>query len=139
MSGLDEKIIDDLKHCQCLKQVTVAVIMKDQKLLSIGHNHMMFNPGECPRDKKGCKSGEGYSLCKEVCRQSGHAEINAIENCSKDIEGATLYLIGHTYACDNCMEAMKKAKLLRLVICDTGVVLPICLKFKKDNLSGKKE
>ena len=59
----------------------------------------------CPRYEKGCKTGEGYELCKTICKQTGHAEIIAIQDALKKnhtIKNAQLYLFGHWWCCENC-------------------------------------
>lgn len=109
-----EKIIDS----QCNKQTTVAVIMKDKKLISIGTNYVLNKQKECPR--KDMPSGQGYELCKTICSQAAHAEVCVCEMGWEYCKGATLYLIGHTYACDNCISVMKKYGIKELVICDTN-------------------
>jgi len=101
---------------QCKKQTTVAIIMKDGKLLSMGTNEINADIDECPR--VGYKSGEGYHLCKEICKQEYHAEEAAVYNANVSLAGATLYLMGHTYCCDNCKAVMKSAGITRVVIPD---------------------
>jgi len=106
---------------QCKKQTTVAVIMKDGFLMGIGTNGISVHVDECPRDVAGMKSGEGYHLCKEVCGQFGHAEAIACFNAGMiKCKGSTLYLIGHTYCCDNCLDTMKKYGILKVVIPESG-------------------
>jgi deoxycytidylate deaminase len=100
---------------QCKKQTTVAVIMKEQQFISIGFNEINADISECPR--KGMKTGEGYELCKSVCKQNNHAEVNACLNAGEQAKGATLYLIGHTYCCDNCKKVMEEHGIVNVVIC----------------------
>lgn len=90
---------------QCKKQTVVAIIMKDGQLISIGTNEINADIVECPR--KGMKTGEGYELCKTICKQKYHAEVDACLKAGDRANGAILYLIGHTYCCDNCNEIMK--------------------------------
>lgn len=90
--------------------------MKDGKLISMGTNEIHADIGECPRDMQGFKTGKGYHLCKEVCLQKYHAEVDACMKAGKSAEGGTLYLMGHTYACDNCIQVMENHKIARFVI-----------------------
>ena len=86
----------------CAKQIVKAEIITTDGESFKGENSCK-NPQEvCPRDIEGYASGEGYHLCKEVCEQESHAEIDAISKAGDKCEGATLYLTGHTYACDSC-------------------------------------
>jgi deoxycytidylate deaminase len=51
-------------------------------------------------------------MCKQICNQNEHAEVMAIRDAKlRNINtvDAKLYLTGHTYFCDNCINAMKKA------------------------------
>lgn len=60
------------------------------------------NPQEvCPRSP-----GEDYTKCKTICKQTGHAELDALRLAGDGAEGATAILKGHTYACRECQEAM---------------------------------
>lgn len=96
----------------CLKQsVKALIITKDGKEV-YGANDIRNEVTVCPRVEKGCKTGEGYDLCKSVCNQNFHAEVSAIQNAKEkgiDIKGSTLYLVNHTYCCDNCIAKMKIA------------------------------
>jgi len=106
---------------QCLKQTTHAVIMKDGKFIANGSNEIHVDMKECPRDVKGCVSGEGYHLCKEKCLQKNHAEVAACiaaKAAGKETAGATLYLMGHTYCCDNCIEVMADHGIFEVVLCE---------------------
>lgn len=91
---------------QCKKQTVVAVIMKDNQLISTGTNEIHADVDNCPRI--GMKAGEGYDLCKSICKQKYHAEEEACIVAGEKAKGATLHLIGHTYCCDNCIKVMKQ-------------------------------
>ncbi len=99
---------------QCKKQTTVAVIMKDGQLISIGTNEIHEDITECPR--KDMKTGEGYELCKSVCKQNHHAEVDACLKAGDQAKGATLYLIGHTYCCDECTVVMERHGIKEVII-----------------------
>lgn len=103
---------------QCKKQTTVAIIMKNQQLISIGTNEIKIEIDICPRVEKKMKTGEGYELCKNVCGQLTHAEVAACINAGTNAKGGTLYLIGHTYCCDNCIKVMKSYGIKNFVICN---------------------
>mgnify|MGYP003740357159 CR=1 FL=1 len=106
---------------KCAKQTTVAIVMKDGCFISMGTNNIMNPVFSCPRIEQGCKTGEGYNLCKEICEQKGHAEEVALTQYPQGVyKGATVYLIGHTYACKECIDLMRSSGINELIICDTG-------------------
>ena len=100
---------------QCKKKTTVAVIMKGGQLIAIGTNEIHADIEECPR--KGLPTGVGYDLCKDVCKQKHHAEVDACLKAGKEARGAILFLIGHTYCCDACKEVMDQHGIKEVVIC----------------------
>ncbi len=59
---------------------------------------------------------EGYELCRSVCNQLGHAEVNAIKLAGKHASGATLDVEGHTYACEECLSAARKAGITEVIV-----------------------
>ena len=99
---------------QCKKQTTVAVIMKDGELISIGTNEIHTDIDECPR--KGMETGVGYELCKNICKQKHHAEVDACLKAGEKAKGGTLTLIGHTYCCDNCKRVMDEHGIVEIII-----------------------
>jgi tRNA(Arg) A34 adenosine deaminase TadA len=68
------------------------------------------------------ETGVGCELCKEVCEQDAHAEVNAIRLAGERSHGATLYLEGHAYACDSCKTA---AFFARIAAINVGAPPPI--------------
>lgn len=100
----------------CKKQIVVAVIITQNNKIYTGYNDCQNNIKECPRI--GMNSGEGYNLCKIICGQISHAEINAISQCQNKEElcDATLILKGHTYICDNCKEQLLKVGIKNWII-----------------------
>jgi deoxycytidylate deaminase len=103
---------------QCKKQTTYAVIYKDGELIATGSNEIHADIKECPREMQNMKSDEGYHLCKEVCRQKYHAEVDACLKAGKRANGATLYLLGHTCCCDDCIKVMNEHGIAKVVIAD---------------------
>jgi deoxycytidylate deaminase len=88
--------------------------MKDGQLISIGTNEIHKDITECPR--KDMKTGEGYELCKSVCKQNHHAEVDACLKAGDQANGAILYLIGHTYCCNDCTEVMERYGIKEVII-----------------------
>lgn len=117
------KIFQNLTNYQvpnpCLKQSVKALIVTLKGDQVFGSNHINNIVSSCPRVEQGCKTGEGYHLCKEVCNQGAHAEVDAInqaQNQNLDIKGGILYLVNHYYCCDNCLSSMKEAKLSKAIV-----------------------
>ena len=97
----------------CVKQTTVAIIVNNGQAW-IGSNWCRTPQDECPR--KTLPTGVGYEMCKEICNQNSHAEVDACNKAGVNAKGGTLYLIGHTYCCDNCLSVMDKYGIRNVVI-----------------------
>ena len=102
----------------CSKQTTIAIITKGNKFW-VGHNSCDEPQNECPRGDM--PTGEGYELCKDICKQTTHAEVNACLAAGEEANGGILYLIGHTYCCANCKKVMAEHGIREAVIVDTFV------------------
>jgi deoxycytidylate deaminase len=111
----------------CLKQIVKATIVHTgapnidaRGTLAVGYNDINNEVSECPR--KDMPTGEGYHLCKEVCDQQGHAEIQALrqleERYGKDFydEDCKVIIEGHTYACDACKQALYRKGITEIEI-----------------------
>ena len=88
---------------KCAKRHVVAIIEKDGKYY-VGSDWCRNPQKKCPRSP-----GEDYSKCKAICKQDGHAELDAIKNAKGDTKGGIMYLIGHDHCCEPCLAVMKKA------------------------------
>ena len=98
----------------CAKQRVIAEIVTPEGARFYGEN-LCYRPQEtCPRGAM--PTGKGYHLCKSVCVQSGHAEINALAAAGDKAKGATLTLYGHSYACDHCTAAATAAGIIEIRI-----------------------
>lgn len=98
----------------CVKQRVIATIITPTGQRFTGENDCANPQQVCPR--AGMKTGEGYELCHSICRQTGHAEINAIASAGKHAKGATIYVQGHSYACEPCRSACAAAGIKEIVI-----------------------
>jgi deoxycytidylate deaminase len=90
----------------CKKQIVIAIIITKNNKVHIGYNDCENNVDECPRKDR--STGEGYELCRTMCKQNSHAEISAINKCEDKLElkDATLILKGHSYVCDGCKKQL---------------------------------
>lgn len=102
---------------KCAKQPVIAVIKTTKDEYFFGLNSCRKPQEVCPRGDM--PSGEGYEMCKEICDQTGHAEVNACQDAGDAAGGATLYLIGHTYCCDHCKKIMDEHGIETTVICES--------------------
>jgi deoxycytidylate deaminase len=109
---IEDLIVSDNK---CVKQVITAIIINGDKVF-VGSNHCGNPQTTCPRDEQGFKTGEGYHLCKEVCNQDAHAEVDACIKAGEHAKGATLILLGHYYCCDNCIKVMEEYGIAQVKI-----------------------
>lgn len=100
---------------KCAKREVIAIIENNGQYW-IGTNFCKKEQIKCPREN--FPSGEGYELCKKICKQEHHAEVDACEKAGKNALGGTLYLIGHDYACDDCVLIMELYGIKKLIIGD---------------------
>ena len=98
----------------CAKQVVTATVVAVTGRRFIGINYVNNPQGACPRADM--PTGVDYELCRSVCDQPAHAEINALKAAGAEAHGATLYLEGHTYACRTCQVAAYAAGVIDIVI-----------------------
>ena len=84
----------------CAKQIVIATIENNGSVW-VGRNNCKNPQEKCPRE--GMRTGEGYYLCKEVCQQENHAEVDACMQAGVEARGGIMTIEGHTYACENCM------------------------------------
>lgn len=103
----------DITLGKCAKQETIAIIENNGQYW-IGTNWCNNAQKKCPR--KGMPTGEGYELCKNLCKQNSHAEVDACIKAGELAMGGTLYLLGHTYCCDNCKNVMTEYGIENVII-----------------------
>lgn len=100
----------------CAKQTVVARVQSPNGVEYVGTNGCKNPQPTCPRDERGYKTGEGYELCQEICRQDGHAEYKALASAGVAARGATLRVEGHTYACSGCTDLARRMGIADLVV-----------------------
>lgn len=98
----------------CAKQLTRATIVAVDGRRFVGENSCASPQPVCPRGDM--PTGVGYHLCVEVCRQTGHAEVNACRAAGDAARGATLFLEFHTYVCAACQAVMDAHGIVQTVI-----------------------
>lgn len=108
-----------LNGFSCLKQSVYAIIINEKKEIIVGSNNINNKVLECPRVTNNSKTGEDYHFCKEICNQNNHAEVDAIKKgieSNYNFNDAILYLVGHTYCCENCLKEIDKVNIKNIVI-----------------------
>jgi site-specific DNA-cytosine methylase len=111
-----DKYLDMIDSRKCAKQTTIAIIENNNEIF-VGSNWCENPQLQCPR--KGMETGEGYELCRDICRQKNHAEVDACIKAGGKARGSKLYLIGHYYFCENCLNTMSKYGVTEKYICVT--------------------
>ncbi len=96
----------------CRKQTVTATIVAPDGQQFSATNWTACPQARCPRE--GMATGAGYELCRDVCKQPGHAEINAVKLAGDKARGGVMFIEGHTYACEPCIEAAKKAGIVEI-------------------------
>ena len=92
----------------CAKQTVTATFVSAKGTKYFKTTNYCLNPqATCPRGDM--PTGVGYELCKSVCKQEGHAELNALRYAGAGASGGTIYVEGHTYACKDCQDAANSA------------------------------
>ena len=104
----------------CLKQVVIATIITPNGRRFVSSNYINNNPTSCPRGD--LPSGVGYELCKSICNQSAHAEVNALKLAGSESKGSKLYFEGHSYACEPCKKAASEAGIIEIIISAPPVI-----------------
>ena len=101
----------------CAKTTVACKIVASDGTVFVGTNSCVNPQPVCPREP-----GEGYTKCRTICQQQGHAEIQALRLAGEKAKGGVAYLRGHTYACQSCQEALFGAGIAFLrVISDDAV------------------
>ena len=98
----------------CAKQVVTAIIVALDGRWYKGENDCAKPQTICPRND--LPTGVGYHLCREVCKQDSHAEVAALQKAGTAANGATLYLSGHYYACNECKQSCDDAGIVNIVL-----------------------
>jgi deoxycytidylate deaminase len=99
--------------------------MNNHKIVGFGGNFINTEISSCPREMAGLISGQGYFYCKKACDQNNHAEVEACLSAGDSAVDGTLYLIGHTYACDDCIKVIKEHGIKKIIICDTQKIIEL--------------
>lgn len=103
---------EQLTRGPCAKRQTLCVITTADGTQQFRGSNDCANPqAVCPR-----QPGEGYEKCQTICRQAGHAEIEALRLAGSQAAGAYAQLWGHNYICEPCGRALQEAGIISLTM-----------------------
>lgn len=112
------------ERASCLRNKVGAVIVNDKDIISTGYNGApsyqknCLEIGSCYRNEHNIASG----TCLEQCRAVGsHAESNAISLAARNGHstfGATIYITGHYFCCNQCKALIANAAIKRVLLED---------------------
>lgn len=93
---------------ECRKQVVTCTIVGPGWRV-VATNYCLDAQPRCPRE--GFASGQRYDMCRDICKQPAHAEVNALHEALDNfgplfLSQSVAYVEGHTYACDHCVKAL---------------------------------
>ncbi|MFZ5391755.1 MAG: hypothetical protein ACOZAR_00995 [Patescibacteria group bacterium] len=91
-----------------------------ERIISKGANEGKKCVIPCPRFERSCASGTGYKLCKDICYQDSHAEVNACnhlpQNHLNKYSNIKLYLFGHYWCCQSCWQKMIQSEIYHVLL-----------------------
>lgn len=99
------------KRATCLRAAHGAVIVKNNRVLSMGYNGSVTGAPHC--------LDEGCLVIDNHCRRTNHAEANAVLHAAKNgiaLDGATLYITG--MPCVDCAKDIVSVGIRRVKISD---------------------
>lgn len=102
---------------QCKDRTVMAALETSTGNVYFGFNFTQSQPVWCPRENM--PRGHGYALCKSVCGQWVHAEIDAIQQYEQHEPHGTsgrLFVYGVNHICDGCMTEINKRPFLSVVL-----------------------
>lgn len=113
------------ERSSCLRNRVGAVIVKDKDIISTGYNGApqyqknCLEMDHCYRNENGIKSGTQLESCRAV---GSHAEANAISLAARNghsTNKATIYIVGHTFVCNQCKALIANSNIVRVVLLNT--------------------
>ena len=96
----------------CAKaRVTCNIVTSDGLMSFYGENDCAEPQKVCPR-----QPNEDYLKCVLVCKQSGHAEVMALQQAGELAKGATAIIHGIKHVCKSCQERLFDAGISKIII-----------------------
>lgn len=94
----------------CAKKQVICYLFSPDGRVFVGKNDCLSPQPSCPRGP-----GEDYTKCQTICKQTGHAEVNALREARSAAHGATALLVGHHHYCRDCQQALFDAGVKALM------------------------
>lgn len=95
----------------CAKKIVKCVIVTKDFEIFEGENDCANPQPTCPR-----VGNEDYLKCRIICKQSGHAEIMALQAAGDKAKGAEAHVEGIDNVCKSCQEALFEAGVESITI-----------------------
>lgn len=115
------------ERATCLRRRHGAIIVKNDEIIATGYNgaprgaQNCCDLGSCRRADLNIPAGERYELCRAI-----HAEANAIISASRrDMQGATLYLVGVDAVTGEIYEDTEPCMMCKRMIINAGIQVVI--------------
>ena len=114
------RVVSDRSSCR--RNKVGAVIVSNKDIISTGYNGApqyqknCLEIGFCYRDKNEIPSGTKLETCRAV---GSHAEANAISLAARNghsTSGATIYITGHEFVCNQCKALIANSNIKRVVL-----------------------
>ena len=100
----------------CFKKQVKATLVAYNGKRYVGTNECDDAQDYCPRNAEGYPAGEGYHLCRLVCKQTAHAEVHALAAAGDNAAGSTMYIEGIDWVCGDCKAACAEALVKEVII-----------------------
>ena len=96
----------------CAKTVVTCHIMTPDM------QHTFYGENDCENPQKVCprQPNEDYLKCVLICKQSGHAEVMALQQAGEFAKGATAIVKGIKHVCKSCQERLFAAGISKIII-----------------------
>jgi hypothetical protein len=98
----------------CARRVVIATLYAQDGSSYQSSNWCMRPQPVCPRAHM--PSGEGYWMCRDICKQKGHAETNALEIAGDQAKGSLMVVENHYRICDHCRASAAAAGVEKLTL-----------------------
>ena len=110
-----------------LRRPIGVIIAEDNEIIGRGSNQATlklkwfnkWHKKHCLRKIFRVPKNGWYWFCPGCALSKNHAEMIALRNMTKQLDkdsDATLYILGHSYCCDNCLKHINKANIKNIKV-----------------------
>lgn len=110
-----------------LRRPIGVIIESEGQIIGRGYNKAtlklkwfnQWHKNHCLRKIFNVPKNGWYWFCPGCALSHNHAEMVAIRNMTTKLEqnnNSTLYILGHSYCCDNCLKHIKKANIKNIKV-----------------------